>query len=60
MPRLHLHALGGDAHLGAVGEQLAALERMGEKSAGNLLEGIAASRERPLWRWGVLSVATAK
>lgn len=31
-------------------EQLLALERMGEKSAANLLAGIAASKERPLWR----------
>jgi DNA ligase (NAD+) len=31
-------------------EQLAALERMGEKSAGNLVQGIAASKERPLGR----------
>ena len=29
---------------------LAALERMGEKSAANLVEGIAASKERPLWK----------
>ena len=29
---------------------LAALERMGEKSAANLIEGIAASKERPLWK----------
>lgn len=31
-------------------EPLLALERMGEKSAANLLAGIAASKERPLWR----------
>jgi DNA ligase (NAD+) len=31
-------------------DELIALERMGEKSVDNLLEGIAASRERPLWR----------
>jgi DNA ligase (NAD+) len=31
-------------------EQLLELERMGEKSAANLLAGIAASKERPLWR----------
>lgn len=31
-------------------EQLLGLERMGEKSATNLLEGIAASKGRPLWR----------
>ncbi|MBI4324384.1 MAG: NAD-dependent DNA ligase LigA, partial [Chloroflexi bacterium] len=31
-------------------EQLAALERMGEKSARNFLEGVAASKERDLWR----------
>lgn len=31
-------------------ETLEALERVGEKSAANLLAGIAASRERPLWR----------
>ena len=30
--------------------QLVALERMGEKSAANLIEGIRASRERPLWK----------
>ena len=30
--------------------QVAALERLGEKSAANLVEGIAASRQRPLWR----------
>jgi len=29
---------------------LAGLERLGEKSARNLLEGIAASKNRPLWR----------
>ena len=29
---------------------LAALERMGEKSAANLVAGIAASKERPLWK----------
>jgi DNA ligase (NAD+) len=31
-------------------EPLLELERMGEKSAANLLAGIAASKERPLWR----------
>lgn len=31
-------------------ENLEALERVGEKSAANLLAGIAASRGRPLWR----------
>jgi DNA ligase (NAD+) len=31
-------------------EHLLALDRMGEKSASNLLGGIAASKERPLWR----------
>jgi DNA ligase (NAD+) len=31
-------------------DELTNLERMGEKSVDNLLEGIAASRERPLWR----------
>lgn len=31
-------------------EPLLELERMGEKSATNLLAGIAASKERPLWR----------
>lgn len=31
-------------------EPLLALERTGEKSATNLLAGIAASKERPLWR----------
>lgn len=31
-------------------DQLIALERMGEKSADNLLEGITASLQRPLWR----------
>jgi len=31
-------------------EQLLALERMGEKSAANLLAGIAASKERPLFK----------
>ena len=30
--------------------QLAGLERMGEKSAANLLAGIEASKKRPLWR----------
>ncbi len=30
--------------------QLVALERMGEKSAANLIEGIQASKERPLWK----------
>jgi DNA ligase (NAD+) len=31
-------------------DELIALERMGEKSVDNLLEGIEASRDRPLWR----------
>ncbi len=31
-------------------ESLAALERMGEKSAANLIDGIQASKERPLWK----------
>jgi DNA ligase (NAD+) len=31
-------------------DPLLALERMGEKSASNLLAGISASKERPLWR----------
>ena len=31
-------------------DQLADLERMGEKSAANLVEGIEASKQRPLWR----------
>jgi DNA ligase (NAD+) len=31
-------------------DELLELERMGEKSADNLLEGIEASRSRPLWR----------
>lgn len=31
-------------------EQVVALERMGQKSAENLLKGIDASRQRPLWR----------
>jgi DNA ligase (NAD+) len=31
-------------------EKLTALDRMGEKSAANLLAGIDASRRRPLWR----------
>src|SRR5262245_44856993 len=31
-------------------EELIGLERMGEKSVDNLLEGIEASRSRPLWR----------
>lgn len=43
-------------------EQLLNLERTGEKSAANLLAGIAASRERPLWRLlfglGILHVGT--
>ena len=30
--------------------QLVALERMGEKSAANLIDGIQASKERPLWK----------
>ncbi len=32
-------------------EDLTALERMGEKSAQNVLEGIEASKTRPLWRF---------
>ncbi len=45
-------------------DRLIALERTGEKSAANLLAGIAASKERPLWRllfgMGILHVgATA-
>ncbi|MCX6936039.1 MAG: NAD-dependent DNA ligase LigA [Verrucomicrobia bacterium] len=39
-----------DQIYGLTDEQLAGLERMGEKSAANLLEGIAASKSRPLWR----------
>lgn len=43
-------------------EQLIELERMGEKSASNLLAGIASSKERPLWRLlfglGILHVGT--
>jgi DNA ligase (NAD+) len=31
-------------------DELLALERMGEKSIDNLLEGVEASRDRPLWR----------
>ena len=31
-------------------EQLVELERMGEKSAQNFLDGIAASKSRDLWR----------
>lgn len=31
-------------------DELIALERMGEKSADNLLEGVEASKKRPLWR----------
>lgn len=31
-------------------DELAALERMGEKSAKNFLDGVAASKERDLWR----------
>ena len=31
-------------------EEVAALERMGEKSAQNFIDGIAASKERELWR----------
>jgi DNA ligase (NAD+) len=31
-------------------DEVAALERMGEKSAQNLLDGIAASKQRDLWR----------
>src|SRR5205085_1023755 len=32
------------------GEQIAALERMGEKSARNFIEGVQASKQRDLWR----------
>jgi DNA ligase (NAD+) len=32
-------------------DDLAALERMGQKSAQNVLEGIEASKDRPLWRF---------
>lgn len=43
-------------------EPLLGLERMGEKSASNLLAGIAKSKERPLWRLlfglGILHVGT--
>jgi DNA ligase (NAD+) len=43
-------------------EQLAELERMGEKSAQNLLHGIEASKSRDLWRLifglGILHVGT--
>lgn len=43
-------------------DELSNLERMGEKSARNLLEGIAASRSRDLWRMlfglGILHVGT--
>ena len=35
---------------GLTEEQLAGLERMGEKSAANLVAGIEASKKRPLWR----------
>ena len=35
---------------GLAAEQLAMLERMGKKSATNLVEGIEASKKRPLWR----------
>ena len=35
---------------GLTAEPLAELERMGEKSATNLIEGIEASKQRPLWR----------
>ena len=31
-------------------DQVAALERQGEKSAGNLIDALNASKERPLWR----------
>src|SRR5258708_36427200 len=31
-------------------EQVAALERQGEKSASNLIAALVASKERPLWR----------
>lgn len=46
------HGLIGDVGdiYGLTLEQLGTLERMGEKSAGNLLRGIEASRERPLDR----------
>lgn len=44
-------------------DQLLGLERMGEKSASNLLAGIDASRDRPLWRLlfglGILHVGAA-
>ncbi len=44
-------------------EQLGTLERMGEKSIANLLEAIAASKTRPLWRLifglGILHVGTS-
>jgi DNA ligase (NAD+) len=43
-------------------EALVALERMGEKSAGNFLAGLAASRSRDLWRLlfglGILHLGT--
>jgi DNA ligase (NAD+) len=43
-------------------DQLASLERMGEKSAQNFLDGIAASKSRDLWRLlfglGILHVGT--
>ena len=35
---------------GLTAEQLADLERMGDKSATNLMAGIEASKQRPLWR----------
>lgn len=43
-------------------EQVAGLERMGEKSARNFIEGVAASKSRDLWRLlfglGILHVGT--
>lgn len=43
-------------------EQVASLERMGEKSARNFIEGLAASKTRDLWRMlfglGILHVGT--
>ena len=43
-------------------EEVAALDRMGEKSAQNFIEGIAGSRQRELWRLifglGILHVGT--
>jgi DNA ligase (NAD+) len=47
---------------GLTGAQLLTLERMGEKSAANLLTGIAASKAQPVWRLihglGVLHVGS--